>query len=73
MIDLNLDDRRMAVVFESKKVYEFAGMTPATVGKLYDIVVHEHENWDGEFVSVESLLTFMVARYNAVGLAPSRN
>jgi hypothetical protein len=68
-----VDVRREAVLVQAHKVVEFYELNHNQINRLYDITVDEHENWDGEEVSVESLLTFMVARFNAVGLAPSRN
>ena len=67
------DTRREAVLAAAYKVVEFKALNHNAIGDLYDFVVAEYENWDGEDVSVESLLTMMVARYNAYGLAPSRN
>jgi len=68
-----VDQRKLAVIKASAKVVEFNDLNDKQRGDLYDIVCCENENWDGEEVSVESLLTIMTARFNTVGLAPSRN
>lgn len=48
-------------------------ITKADLEKLYDIVVNEAENWDGEEVDPEQIADTMAGRYKAVGLIPSRN
>lgn len=40
---------------------------------LYHICDNEHEGFDGETVSLDYMITVMSNRFNAVGLAPSRN
>lgn len=48
-------------------------ITKADLEKLYEIVVNEAENWDGEEVDPEQIADTMVGRYKTVGLIPSRN
>lgn len=51
----------------------FSGVTPSNISTLYDIVMHEHEGFDGEEVSESYMVKLMIERYNAMGMAPSRN
>lgn len=41
--------------------------------QLYDIVVHEYENWDGESVEPQQIVDIMNSRFGNYGLSPSRN
>ena len=40
---------------------------------LFDIVMNEHEGFDGEEVSVDHMVSLMVNRYRSHKLAPSTN
>jgi hypothetical protein len=67
--------RRAAVLALAKQCDLFvdAKLDDEKLNKLYDIVVAEAENWDGEEVDVEYVADLMASRYMQVGLAPSRN
>ena len=41
--------------------------------RLYEITMDENEGFDGEPMEPELMVKFMFARYQAVGLIPSRN
>ena len=67
------DVRREEVLKASAFIKPFDGLTKDQRSQLYDIVVNEFENWDGEEVEVSNIVKLMEARYRHHGLAPSRN
>lgn len=70
------DRRRELVIADARQrpyFSEVIGLDSTDLSTLYDIVVSEAENWDGEEVAVNHIVNLMIARHKAVGLAPSRN
>ena len=69
------DTRRVKVIQAARKLDLFrdAHLTVGKLSALYDIVVNEFENWDGEEVAPEHIAKLMGQRYMHHGLAPSQN
>jgi hypothetical protein len=69
------DTRRDAVQKLAQKtdLFRDARLTADQINFLYDVVVDEHEGWDGEEVEPKHVVSLMVGRYTSVGLIPSRN
>lgn len=60
-------------IAKTKDLFKDTGLDDIKLNELYDIVVAENENWDGEDMDCSNIAGIMAQRYMKHGLAPSRN